>query len=246
MKRDYFSRLKLAARWQLERGEVDDVLSDYQDLMHSRSEEELLRDFGSPVQAIKVVSQPRFYYQWIAAFVIMAALLPLTFRFQLTAMVPALLVAFLWFQLRGARENNDRLPRGFFPILTVQAVLLLFVWVLIWFSLFGMHSDMLALLENVVQPRNIGPLFYQSLRAVQDCALFSGLCGLVAARLGDRRWRIIYITGILLIALAGALISLLTWMDIPTVFAPKWYLPYLQKFMIITAIGLVGTGFGFC
>ena len=43
MKKDYFSRLKLAARWQLERGEVDDVLSDYQDLMHSRSEEELLR-----------------------------------------------------------------------------------------------------------------------------------------------------------------------------------------------------------
>lgn len=244
MNRNYFSRLKIAARWRLERREVDDVLSDYQDLIHSRSEEELLRDFGSPVQAIKAVSQPRFYYQWIAAFVIMAALLPLTFRFQLAAMVPALLVALLWFQLRGMRENSGSLPRGLLPVLIVHAVLLLFVWVLIWFSL-SMNSNMLTLLKNALQPRNIGPLFYQLLRAVQGCALISGLCGLVAARLGDRRWRVIYITAILLIALAGALISLLTWMDIPTVFAPKWYLPHLQKFLIITAIGLVGTGFGF-
>lgn len=245
MKRDYFSRLKLAARWQLERGEVDDVLSDYQDLMHSRSEEELLRDFGSPVQAIKVVSQPKVYYQWIAAFLIMAALLPLSCSLQLTGMVPALLLAFLWFQMRGTRENGGSLPHGLLPVLIGQAVLLLFVWVLIWLSL-SMNSNMLTLLKNTLQPHNIGPLFYQFLRAVQGCALLSGLCGLVAARLGDRRWRVIYITAILLIALAGALISLLTWMDIPTVFAPKWYLPYLQKFMIITAIGLVGTGFGFC
>lgn len=246
MKRDYFSRLRMAARWRLERREVEDVLSDYRDLMRLRSEEELLRDFGSPGQAIKVLSQPRMYYQWMAAFGIMAALLPLTLRFQLAAMVPALLLAVLWFRLRGAREEDGRFPRGIFPILAVQAVLLALVWVLIWFSLFGRNSDMLTLLENAVQPRNMGPLFYHSLRMVQGVALLSGLYGLVAARLTDRRWRVIYITGILLIALAGALISLLTWMDIPTVFAPRWYVPYLRKFIIITVVGLVGAGAGFC
>ena len=243
MKRDYFSRLRLAARWQLERGEVDDVLSDYQDLMHSRSEEELLRDFGSPVQAIKVVSQPKVYYQWIAAFLIMAALLPLSCSLQLTGMVPALLLAFLWFQLRGTRENGGSLPRGLLPVLISQAVLLLFVWVLIWFSL-SMNSNTLTLFERFLQRRNMGPLFYHSLRVVQGCALLSGLCGLVAARLGDRRWRVIYITAILLIALAGALISLLSSMSI--FFQQAWYIPFLLKFILITVIGLVGTGVGFC
>lgn len=243
MKKDYFSRLRIAARWQLEHSEAEDVLSDYQDLVHSRSEEDLMRDFGPPSQVIQLVRQSTPYNQWMVVFVILTALLPLSSPFQLKAMVPALLLAFVWFQLRGTRENGGQLPRGFFPAMTAQAVLFLFVWVLIYCSL---NTEVLAWFVSLDYPFRVGPFFYRCLCVIRGGSFLLGLYGLISARLGDRRWRAVYIFALLSITLAGALIAVLSNMDISGALPNKWLLPELWNCLFITVIGLIGTGVGLC
>lgn len=243
MKMEYFTRLRIAAKWQLERGEAEDVLADYQDLVRSRTEEELLRDFGPPSQVIQLVRQSTPYNQWMVVFVILTALLPLSSPFQLKAMVPAFLLAFVWFQLRGARENGGRLPRGFIPAMSAQAVLLLFVWVLIYCSL---NTEVLAWFVNLDHLFKVGPLFYRFLCVIRGGSFLLGLYGLVSARLGDRRWRAVYILALLSITLAGALISVLCNMDISGAIPSKWLFPELWNCLFITVIGLAGTGASLC
>lgn len=245
MKKDYFSRLRLAARWQLEHSEAEDVLSDYQDLVRSRSEEELLRDFGPPSKVIQLVRQPGPYNLWMVVFVVLTVLLPLSSPFHLKAMVPALLLAFVWFQLRGTRENGERLPRGFIPVMSVQAVLFLFVWVLIYCS---MNTEIISWLANLEHPGRVGPFFYHCLCVIRGGSFLLGLYGLVSARLGDRRWRAVYIFALLTITLAGALIAVLRNMDLGGFLGSmiKGFLPELWNCLFITGIGLAGTGVSLC
>lgn len=245
MKKDYFSRLRIAARWQLEHSEAEDVLSDYQDLVHSRSEEELLRDFGPPSQVIQLVRQPGPYNLWMVVFVVLTALLLLSSKLQLVAAVPALLLAFFWFQLRGTRENGGRLPRGFIPVMSVQAVLFLFVWVLIYFSL---NTEVLVWLASLHYPSMVGQLFYRFLCVIRGGSFLLGLYGLVSARLGDRRWRAVYIFALLTITLAGALIAVLSNMDLGGFLGSmiKGFLPEFWNCLLITVIGLAGTGVSLC
>lgn len=243
MKKDYFSRLRIAARWQLEHSEAEDVLSDYQDLVHSRSEEELLRDFGPPSQVIQLVRQSTPYNQWMVVFVVLTALLPLSSPFQLKAMVPALLLAFVWFQLRGTRENGGRLPRRFIPVMTAQAILFLFAWVLIYCSINAKVVSWLASLEH---PGRVGGIVYRCLCVIRGGSFLLGLYGLISARLGDRRWRAVYIFALLSITLAGALIAFLSNMSFDCFPNETWFLPELLNYLFITVIGLIGTGVGLC
>ena len=75
MKKDYMTRLERAARWRLPPQEAEDVIADYRDIVSDppRTEEELRRDVGDPEQVIKLlVSPPRAYRIWQAAFGVMA------------------------------------------------------------------------------------------------------------------------------------------------------------------------------
>lgn len=245
MKKDYFSRLRIAARWQLEHSEAEDVLSDYQDLVHSRSEEELMRDFGPPSKVIQLVRQPGPYNLWMVVFVVLTALLLLSSKLQLVAAVPALLLAFVWFQLRGTRENGGRLPRRFIPVMTAQAILFLFAWVLIYCSL---NTEIISWLANLEHPGRVGPFFYHCLCVIRGGSFLLGLYGLVSARLGDRRWRAVYIFALLTITLAGALIAVLSNMDLGGFLGSmiKGFLPEFWNYLFITGIGLAGTGVSLC
>lgn len=87
MKKDYMTRLERAARWRLPRQEAEDVIADYRDIVGDppRPEEELRREVGDPEQVIKLlVSPPRAYRIWQAAFGVMAFCI-LTLGFSGTA-----------------------------------------------------------------------------------------------------------------------------------------------------------------
>ena len=76
MKKDYMARLERAARWRLPPQEAEDVIADYRDIVSDppRTEEQLRREVGDPEQVIKLlVSPPRAYRIWQAAFAVMAA-----------------------------------------------------------------------------------------------------------------------------------------------------------------------------
>ena len=73
MRGDYLAKLSQAARWYLPQAEAAEVVEDYRDLIQQepRSEEELLRDLGSPWSAARQLVQPRAYRRWVAVFAVL-------------------------------------------------------------------------------------------------------------------------------------------------------------------------------
>ena len=72
----------------------------------------------------------------------------------------------------------------------------------------------------------------------------TGLFGLVQARLGDRRWRAVYILG-----LTGVLTSLFVWSMLSSMsldFSTGWQTPLLIKLSLRTFAGLAGTAVALC
>ena len=77
MRGDYLAKLSQAARWYLPQAEAAEGVEDYRDLIQQepRSEEELLRDLGSPWSAARQLIQPRAYRRWVAVFAVLAVCL---------------------------------------------------------------------------------------------------------------------------------------------------------------------------
>ena len=77
MKRDYLSRLSRVARWRLGAKEAGEVIADYREIVGDppRPEEELVRDLGRPLDAVKPLTDQKAYRLWLAVFAVLAVCL---------------------------------------------------------------------------------------------------------------------------------------------------------------------------
>ena len=250
---DYLSRLKWAARWYLSPAEAAEVLEDYREIVAGRSEEELRRDLGTPRAAMKQLAQPRAYRRWVTVFAVLAVcvLLPIVMAnndvYWSPIIKPVYMIALClgsgvslrWFRRNGVRGN--RLPRTVLVLLVL--ILLGMVWVWFWAGL--VLTESWALLNTiaaaVIRPRTLHWYLVLEVLAMGAVSLY----GLVKARLGDRRWRAVYVLG-----LAGVILSLSVWglfngMDL-SFSAPNWQTPILLRYTEITLLGLIGTAVSLC
>ena len=259
MKKDYFTQLTRAARWLLPPEEAREVLAEYRDILDAapRDDESLRRDLGGPVEAMRLVSQPKLYHRWLAAFAVMAAclLLPAAaplpggwrlwgffqqflYRFPMELMLLAagLGVSLVWFRRREAGKEGP-LPRGVTPLLALQLAGMAVAWSVLYLA--------------AVQPQ--GPMDFLQAHAglaghIADILLWmgfllslTGLWALVQARLADRRWRAVYALSLTMTALVMAALSVL-W-DMRLDGSPADSLPYCA---LLTVLGLAGTGVSLC
>jgi len=268
MERDYLSRLSRAVRWYLPPAEAAEVLEDYRELIEQepRSEEELRRDLGTPREAVRQLAQPKVYRRWLAVFGVLSVCLLLpgvdTVLSGLSLMLYRLfrvyspwwgttgktawlavplfplgtVLAAVWFRRSGAKGKT--LPRGIMPLLVVPLVGMAWVWFLAWVIL-AERFDVI----NFLFPR-LGGLVSATLALCILVEAAIGMFGLVKARLGDRRWRAVYVWGLM-----GAVLSIYLWRLLTSMtFDPSagWQLPYILRFAFITVTGLVGTGVSLC
>lgn len=166
MKKDYMARLERAVRWRLPPQEAEEVISDYRDIVGDppRSEEELCREVGDPEQAVKLlVSPPRAYRVWQAAFGLMAACIlvpgasphaPFYWIWDACFAGPyggasgifhvfshwgpilaglGLVVSLVWFRRQG--RKGERLPRAVKILLAALTVWLAAVFLMVWLAL---------------------------------------------------------------------------------------------------------------
>lgn len=275
MKQDYMTRLERAARWRLPPQEAEEVISDYRDLFDTpprRSESELYRDVGDPEKVVKLlVSPPRAYRVWLAAFLVMAACIltlgisPTALGFPLWLLYfhiwaehpigPVIAVlgaatALVWFRRQGRKEA--RLSRAV-PILL--AVCLAFLGMVLWFCWacardFEGFLAMWGTVKPWIGPNTSQAASYYLLRvAMADGSALIALMGifaLVRARTGDRRWAAVYV-----LALAAILTALLVlnwtgrmdWTEVPP---EEAFRQMLLRCAGIAAVGLAGTGVALC
>lgn len=259
MKKDYFTQLTRAARWFLPPEEAREVLSEYRDILDAapRDDESLRRDLGDPVEAMRLVSQPKVYHKWLAAFAVMAAclLLPAVsplpgawrlwgffqrylYRFPVELMLLAagLGVSLVCFRRREA-EGKGPLPQGLLPLLALQLAGLAGTWWMAWVVLdqpvgvMGFFRDHPAIAGSMAAVLMWGGALLA----------LTGMWGLVRARLLDRRWRAAYALSLTVVALVMAVLSLLWDMRLDA--SPADSLPC---FVLLTALGLAGTGVSLC
>lgn len=259
MNKDYFTQLTRAARWFLPPEEAREVLSEYRDILDAapRDDESLRRDLGDPVEAMRLVSQPKEYHKWLIAFAVMGAclLLPAVsplpgawrlwgffqrylYQFPVEVMLLAagLGVSLIWFRRREA-DGAGPLPRGLLPLLALQLAGLAGTWWMAW--------AVLAQPVGVMDFFRDHPVIAGSMATVLmwggAMLALTGLWGLVQSRLTDRRWRMTYALSLTVVVLVMAMLSLMRGMSLDG--SPADSLPY---FVLLTALGLAGTGVSLC
>lgn len=273
MKRSYFDQLSRAAHWRLPPAEAKEVLEDYQDLLAEspRSEDALRREVGEPLAVVRQLEQGRSYRHWLVAFVLMATCLLLpalsTLLNQLSSWGILLsqpldnlwngfsrygwamdkhlglllllgLGLALWVRQQGVREGP--LPKGILPLLLVQFTGIVALWLLFWQIATVLSGSWLTTVS-----------FEQAgiLRIVLGVWAFLlallGLVALVRFRLADRRWLAVYMLGLTVSVLGMAVMTLFSSMalDFST---SDWWKPALGEYLMITLLGLVGTGASLC
>lgn len=268
MKRDYLSRLSLAARWYLPPEEAAEVIEDYQDIVgrEPRSEEELRRDLGGAKAAACQLAQPKAYRRWMAVFLILAAglLLPAIDMFLSELWGAAWTLFHAGLPLDGL-ANSSRYAERFFPVgivlsfvwfqwngkkgqvfpkkfwLAFPLVLLGMVWV--WFLAWMVFEERFEMIQFLFPDR--GWLIRLVLGLNLLVAGVTGTAGLILARLEDRRWRAVYVWGLTGAMLSIFLLKFLNSMSFDG-FREGWQIPYWTRLAVLTVSGVLGTAVSLC
>lgn len=275
MKKDYMTRLERAARWRLPPHEADDIINDYREMVGDppRPEDELLRDLGRPLDAVRPLTQKWPYRIWLAVFLVMSACIltqgvspigpgypiwRLYFNGYLEQFTGCAVAGFgaatalVWFRWQGRKAA--RLPKAIPIVLAVLLAwcggVLLFCWACArdFDSFLLIWGTMPALIgPNASKPISVS--FYVPLDAMVYGSLvlsLVGVAGLVKARTADRRWAAVYILALAAIFAALSVVALATSLD-PTFLTPEeLFRRQLLECAGIIAVGLIGAGVALC
>ena len=80
----YLKKFSRIVRWKLPKSEADEVLADYQEML-AQCSGETTQAFGQPAQAVRLLSEPKMHYRWLAIFALLAFCLLLSEFFLLRA-----------------------------------------------------------------------------------------------------------------------------------------------------------------
>lgn len=256
MKQSYLTKLSRAAHWKFSKEEADAILEDYRDIIGqtSRSEQELCRDLGTPGHVIRLIPRPKDYRQWLAVFLVAAVLLlfgaanPAVLWQMFRPLSAVLLTAgiglsLFWFRRREARKGA--LPRSILPVLVLLLAGVGGVWWIACQVMFAPEAFAQAMERFGSRPCQLGPLVAGGLKGCGAIAALAGLFGLVQARVSDRRWRAVYVLSLTLAVLSASVLVVLSSMTLDTS-ALGWQQPYLRHYLLLTALGLAGTGVALC
>ena len=257
MKRDYFSRLSLWARWYLPEKEAAEVLEDYREIVEGRSEEELRRDIGKPKDAVRCLVLPKTYHRWLMVFGMLAAcelvpammsvnqffLLPIPYFIRYSALAFAIGISLLWFRREGRRE--ERFPKAVLFWMVLLLIGMLWAGFLAWAVL----SENWTTIGFLFPSENPAEMNVSRGQYIQLSLIWSGvimtavsLFGIIKARLGDRRWCALYI-----FALTGSLVALSVYGILTRMsFSPGWQMIVASRIAFLTAAGLAGTAVSLC
>ena len=258
MKKEYMSRLRRAARWMLLPEDAAEVIADYEDIALGRSDYELLRDIGDPVQAVKLVADQKEYRHWLRAFTVLAVcvlLIPLTlwvgfphyfYRFTDSLDTRALfwcggLLLALWYRWKTRKSPAAPVPAALPPLALATA---LPAAAMAWWQ----HR----LLAASVAVADAAALWseFRVQRICWHVLVFSfaamGLYALVRARAENRRWLALFV-----LALTAQMVVMMSFL-----FATRlniesdtilFYLAEMERERaIVAAVGVVVAGVCLC
>lgn len=276
--KSWLDRLSSAARWRLGAKEAGEVIDDYREIVGGtpRSEEELVRDLGKPLDAVKPLTDQKAYRIWLAVFVVLAAciVLPGTsplpgayYRwywlfvsrpFGVIQPGAALLVlgaagAIVWFRLKGSK--SDKLPRAVPVLLAVVLVWLVLVLGAGWAWMHDPQgfAEMWGEAPVRVLWRELGYSVYRSVALLGDAVMWIGGLGMTVIgviALVKARTKDRRWAAVYVLAMAAMLVAMeqMALMGNMDLESTEWAAlsPYFYSWAWMATVGLVGTGVALC
>lgn len=249
----YLKKLSYAVRWRLPKPEADEILADYEEIFSERpaeAEELFIGEQGGPLHAARLFTEPKVYRRWLVVFGCMAfcllwpEFLLLRARFYRYPSVTMFLLlgigtsaALIWFRPRRGERGRLPFPKGLCPMLV--GLLLLFA------AAEGVLAGLASGIWESLPPAWYGTLAYRTMSLAGTAAAALGLFGLVKARISDRRWRALYVMGLMILAECVLVIAVLVSMDISTA-SDSWWASYTGIMAGIGLMGLAGAGVSLC
>lgn len=249
----YLRRFSRAVRWRLPKSEADDVLSDYDEIFCHRSDGDdavTSQTLGEPVQAARLLSEPRTYHRWLAAFGLMSICLLLLEFLLLRASFPRFpgpllymvfilgsAISLVWFRPGHGERRSTPLPKGLLPMLLGLSGVILLAAIIM--------TGLITQVWLFIPPALYGHTARWTLLSGGTAAAAFGLFGLVKARLSDRRWRALYVMGLSTLVTCVLMQALL----VTTAFSASssaWLIPHVYGLGAVGLTGLVCAGVSLC
>lgn len=249
----YLKTLSYALRWRLPKPEVDEVLADYEEMFSqcpADSDGQFIGELGGPFQAARLLTEPKAYRRWLAAFGLMAFCLllpqclllrarfdqyPAGWMFLLLAAGTA--AALVWFWPKRGEGGKLPFPKGL--------CLMLAVLLMISAAAAAILAGLAAGVWEALPPALYGTAAYWTMSLAGTAAALFGLFGLVKARISDRRWRALYVMGLMVLSECVMVIAVLVSMDLGGA-SPGWWGSCAGSMGLIGLFGLAGTGVALC
>ena len=258
MKQDYMSRLRRAARWMLLPEDAAEVIADYAELSAGRSDEELEREVGNPVGAVRRVADEQEYRAWTRLFTALSLCvlaIPLTLRVSVGRLPVefwpgdgrtlcwvvglALALRYRWKTRKSA--TGGALKTLAFPLLALTlAVAVLTLWQRKLFTLSMSVSD-------------VSPYYGQFRAMITGFQILAFACGavgvfaLIEVRISGRRWMSLFILALTAEVICMNLFLFSTGLNIDaTETIWRTLLDCQASAVKIFAIGIAAAGWALC
>lgn len=252
-KQTYMKKFSYAVRWRLPKPEADEVLADYEEIFSgcpAGNDGSFIQELGGPLEAARLLTEPGEYRRWLAAFGFMAVCLLLPEflllrarfnRYPLAAMCFLLIIGTAisqaWFWPRRGEGGRRPFPKKLFLLLGCLLVIMA--------AAAAILAGLAAGIWELLPPAMYGTAAYRIMGAAGTAAAMAGLFGLVKARMSDRRWRALYVMGLMVLTECVLAIAVLVSMDI-SASSSAWWASYAAGSGIIGLVGLAGTGVSLC
>ena len=246
-KETYLKKFSSAVRWMLPKSDADEVLADYDEILSEYSEEDeniFVKELGEPVQAAKLLSEPKVYHRWLVAFSLMAFCLLISEFLILRAnfnnysntsmyiiFILGLSVSFIWFRPKYREKHKSTFPPKLLLMLFVLIVCMVVTAVIVE-SLFQKNW-------NFIPFEIYGVVVYRTLLFTGTLATIFGLFGLIKARLSDYRWRSLYVMSLTLLVECVLILAILVSMGSLIHFP-------ITNLIVIGVIGFIFTVVSIC
>lgn len=218
---DYSVYLKCLSRylyWRCSKTDADEILDDYEEMLSqfpNQQYDDIEKNFGTPKQVSKMMSQPKTYYRWVGVFILLTSSLfipeilllrgsfsPFEVFCVYLIFIAGLVVSLLWFRPSYGTKTGRAYPKRLWTMLlgvlaltgiTCVFVMGLFmkVWTFIPFDQYGLMGRLSVSLMGTV-------------------ATIMGEYGLIKARLVDYRWRTLYVLGLFVLLICISVLSIST------------------------------------
>lgn len=246
-KKTYVKKFSNAVKWRISQPEANEILEDYNEIFseYSNDDNSIVEKLGEPIEAAKVLTEPKKYRNWLVMFTFMSIclvipefmLLIMTF-YQTPILVTSVLFilgvlgSLIWFrpQKRKKIAFTKDLSITFITMLIINFVCIGFFWglmtqkiVLIPIKLYGVIAhvlfELLAIIVTII-----------------------GILALIKARTQNIRWKTIYITSLIIVFECMLIVSFLLSMDL---FVYFWQMATIYV-IILSLIGLIGVIWSLC